>query len=144
MMTVHDFGNKQVEGAYWNLIRALRHEDTRREREADAFADLGGVVYYLWRAPYIKIGYSSDLRARLYSLHASPRDLLAIQPGSRQDEADMHARFTSDRVHGNDLGREHFWPSQPLLAHINDLRARCSMPRLAVALMPDQAPQTPA
>ena len=50
-----------------------------------------------------KIGYASRPRARLYNLRiGSPVHLVlaAVIPGSRQNEQELHARFSKERVHG--------------------------------------------
>lgn len=120
--------------AYQNLILALRHQDARKRRTTEAFADVGPVVYYLWRPPYIKIGHTSRLRQRLNHLRCSPTDILALQPGSAAEEAAMHEQFNAARAWGDGLGREHFWPTEALLTHVNTLRATAGMKPVVVRL----------
>jgi len=72
---------------------------------------------------HIKIGFSSNpwARVRELSTGGGPLRLLAVQSGSRQDEAALHLRFSALRKHG-----EWFEPGQELLTCINDVALRSS------------------
>lgn len=60
------------------------------------------VVYFVYCAGRIKIGYTTDIRNRMAGLASSspaPITLLLTIPGNEQDEARYHRMFASDRVH---------------------------------------------
>jgi hypothetical protein len=60
----------------------------------------------------------ANLRARMASFYAQPRDLLAVEPGGYDREAQRHEEFKDSR-----LGRaELFEPTEDLLAHIEIVR----------------------
>jgi T5orf172 domain len=70
----------------------------------------------------IKIGYTTNLSARLRSLRtAHPKELriLLVVPGSRDDEQELHRRFAAFRV-----GREWFSRCKPIgdyiASHLNN------------------------
>lgn len=73
------------------------------------------VVYYVRIGDHIKIGFTTQLKSRMYSLYVEPLDLLATEPGGRTLEADRHRQFAAERVSPQ---RELFEPSPRLLAHI--------------------------
>lgn len=109
-----------IERSHEDDMRKRREEAIRlgelatRERERIAAAS---VVYYVRTGRYIKIGYTADLRQRLYSLRLDPTAVLATEPGGRQLEAQRHEQFAEDRI-GR---REDFAPSLALLEHIREL-----------------------
>lgn len=78
-------------------IRDLRREirdlkslppSRRRRREAPT----AGHVYFLLSDNLVKIGWASDLDARLKAYSPGAR-LLAVMPGTKQDEGRMHKKF---------------------------------------------------
>lgn len=86
------------------------------------------VVYFVERDGLIKIGTTTNLRARLRSLGqggckmpegmtVGPVTLLASTPGDRVDESQYHERFRKQRV-----GGEWFRPNKALLRVIEDLQ----------------------
>lgn len=77
------------------------------------------VVYYVRTGLYVKIGYTSNLKARLSSLRLDPTALLATEPGGRALEAQRHAEFADERI---DPRREDFALSLRLQEHIRELR----------------------
>lgn len=86
------------------------------------------VVYYVQIGDYIKIGYTKHLRNRMRSLRVTNDALLAIEDGDRARETARHREFVGDRVHRR---MENFHPSERLLAHIDGLGGRASLPSWA-------------
>jgi hypothetical protein len=77
-------------------------------------------IYFTSCGDYIKIGFASNIAARLRQLSTAaptPLRLLAHMPGSIELEQRIHARFVDARVH-----REWFRPAFPLLAFIEELQ----------------------
>ncbi|MBM9509973.1 GIY-YIG nuclease family protein [Actinacidiphila acididurans] len=77
---------------------------TQRETQAQRLAELkpgifgdapGGVVYYIRRGDYVKIGTTTKLRQRMRDL--MPDEVLAVEPGSYGLESELHAKFASIR-----------------------------------------------
>lgn len=92
--------------------------------EPGAYGDApGGVVYYIRRAQYVKIGTTTQLRGRMLSL--MPDEVLAVEPGSYRLEGEMHRRFASLRVRPN---LEFFHLQDELRKHIQDVLARVGPP----------------
>ncbi|WP_375048912.1 GIY-YIG nuclease family protein [Bradyrhizobium sp. 8-10B] len=61
------------------------------------------VIYFMYSAGRIKIGFSTGLRARHSGLKKAgsfPPVLLLVMPGTGKEERDIHARFKDDRLHG--------------------------------------------
>lgn len=75
-----------------------------------------GTVYFARVGELIKIGWSSDVDARLSHLHADA--VFHTQPGTRHDERALHAKFNHLLV----KGREWFRADPELLAYIKGLR----------------------
>lgn len=91
-------------------------------------ASVEGQVYYLRFGDRYKIGFTTNLKARLNSL---PYDeLLAVEPGSFKLERERHAMFASTRVEGQN---EWFFASPHLLFHIATLEDRYGLPGAEVA-----------
>ncbi|MDG3012161.1 GIY-YIG nuclease family protein [Rhodococcus sp. D2-41] len=82
-----------------------------------------GEVYYARIGDRIKIGYSKDVRRRM---RAYPPDtqLLAVHPGSKDTERQMHHRF----AHCLADGREWFTPDTSLADHIESVVAEHGEP----------------
>jgi hypothetical protein len=90
------------------------------------------LVYYIRRRGVIKIGYTSNLRARMKALH--PDELMAIERGTRQLETHRHRQFVAFRAAGRT--REWFEPDTHLLEHINERRSALPPPDLALLMRP--------
>lgn len=72
-----------------------------------------GVVYYVQVGGHIKIGWTSRLEQRMRS-YPPNTILLAVHPGSRADEKQLHKRFAVHRSHGQE-----WYPLVPvILDHI--------------------------
>lgn len=82
-----------------------------------------GTVYYVQVGAHIKIGWASDLTKRMRAYPPNSQ-LLAAEPGTRQDEARMHRRFAAHRTHG----REWYAPVPSILHHIEQVKAKHQQP----------------
>lgn len=83
--------------------------------------DLPPVVYFMrTRDDLIKIGHTRDLAARKYHFGSGWTHILAILPGSRDDERAMHHRFADHLARG----KEYFHPAPDVISYINGLRAK--------------------
>jgi hypothetical protein len=74
------------------------------------------VVYFVYSAGRIKIGFSTGLKIRHKQLRATGPfnpTVLLVMDGSLGDDADLHVKFAADRVHG-----EWFNLSKPLRAYL--------------------------
>jgi hypothetical protein len=82
--------------------------------------DLPPVVYFIrTNDGLIKIGHTVQLDKRRTRFGSGWQHILAVVPGTRQDEADMHSRFSAHLARG----AEYFHPAPELIAHINEVRA---------------------
>ena len=84
-----------------------------------------GVVYYLLVGKLIKIGWSSDLRQRLKSYPPDSK-LLAVHPGTRETEKQMHQKF----AHLLDKGREWFQDHEAIRGHAKAVVDEYGEPKL--------------
>lgn len=71
------------------------------------------VIYYVQVMSHIKIGWTGNLEKRMKS-YPPNSELLAVHPGTRSDEQQLHKRFAAHRSHG----REWYPLVPPLLEHI--------------------------
>ena len=79
------------------------------------------VIYFIRFGDRVKIGYTTKLERRLKQL---PHDeVLAVVPGSRDDERALHARFAAFRVTG-----EWFTYTEPLRSHVLQIQADSTDP----------------
>lgn len=72
-------------------------------KKANDTFPLGGIVYFIYCAGRIKIGYSDGLRTRLKQIAACspfPPVALLVVSGTVKLERQLHARFAEDRLHG--------------------------------------------
>lgn len=72
-----------------------------------------GWVYYLRVDERIKIGFSTDVRQRMRA-YPPTAELLAVHPGTRDTERQMHERFAGHLAQG----REWFRVDAPVMDHI--------------------------
>lgn len=81
------------------------------------------VVYFMYSAGKIKIGYSKDVLKRLTDLSnmaSSPVELIAVLPGDREFERHLHQTFKPDRIHG-----EWFNPSSEIRRFLECIDMAC-------------------
>lgn len=100
----------------------VRMADEARDRVAEAQSQ----VYYVRIYDVIKIGYTTNMHARMSQLRVPIDAVLATEPGGRAVERRRHLQFESDR-HGR---LENFTPSQALLDHIVNVRAEHGDPTI--------------
>lgn len=101
---------------FWNAIRDAISDEVFRESPEPRPPEpvKAGSVYYILFGDRVKIGYTTNLSERL---RAIPHDaVLAVEPGSMQDERARHAQFHDLRVVG-----EWFRYEEPLQSHIAGL-----------------------
>jgi hypothetical protein len=82
-----------------------------------------GVVYYIRRRQWVKIGTTTKLRDRMRDL--MPDEVLAIEPGSYKLEGELHVRFAHIRLSPN---CEYFLLDEDLRAHIARVVAKVGPP----------------
>jgi hypothetical protein len=97
--------------------------NTQGTDEHSVTVGLPEVVYFMYSAGKIKIGYSKDVRKRLTDLSnmaSSPVELIAVLPGDRELEKYLHRTFKPDRVHG-----EWFKPSSEIKRFLECIDSAC-------------------
>jgi T5orf172 domain len=75
---------------------------TVTDRESMQPQSPAGWVYFIRSGALIKVGYTTDLskRMRSYNSHNPDVQLMAVVPGTRDDEAAYHKRFAAQKVRG--------------------------------------------
>lgn len=103
------------------ILESVAERERRLEelekRRAEARKQLGW-IYYLKLDDRIKIGWTSNLGQRLQSYPPYAQSLTE-HPGTRADERDLHRTFKPSRS----SGREWYFPTPELMAHIDRVRA---------------------
>lgn len=96
------------------------HEETRAR---ESRRQQPGWIYYLLIDGRIKIGYSADVKRRL---KAYPPDtpLLALHPGTKELEGELHRQFVGCRA----AGREWFLDVPEIREHIKQVIAQFGEP----------------
>jgi hypothetical protein len=101
-------------------IEAARQRETQVQAALDvlkpgSFGDASnGVVYYIRRGKYVKIGTTTNLKQRMRDL--MPDEVLAVEPGSYKLESDLHYAFRGIRLSPD---REYFELTEELQGHID-------------------------
>lgn len=119
----------QVQRAEERAAVEARHEERRIEAaravpQPGSYGDApGGVVYYVRRDKFVKIGTTTQLQDRMRSL--MPDEVLAIEPGSYALEGQLHLRFAHLRVSPS---CEYFHRDADLDAHIARVVAKAGPP----------------
>lgn len=92
---------------------------TAREADHKKAVQAQSVVYYVRIHNYIKIGYTTNVRARMSQLRVdSLSDVLATEPGGKDLELSRHKQFADLRIGA----RENFKADKRLMAHIEAVR----------------------
>ena len=114
-------------------------DEAHQKRRDEAYAEQSVVYYVRLGSGRIKIGYTTNLRARLIQLRLHEHDVLATEPGGRQVEAARHNQFRSER-----MGRRHedFDDTPRLATHIADIRAQHGPPTLTGYIYVPRVDQT--
>jgi predicted GIY-YIG superfamily endonuclease len=103
--------------------RFLRTEAIR------AVQALGSLVYAVrTKDDLVKIGVTTDLLERMKHIKGGTAALLALKPGTFEDELAIHHRL---RGHAVD-GREYYLPTPPVLREVNIMRAALGMEAIPV------------
>lgn len=114
---VEDFTRDERKRNVIAMRRFLRIERERIEERAAATRKVTpGWIYYLLVADRIKIGYTVDVKRRLRS-YPPGSPLLALHPGTKQLEGEMHAKFAGSRA----AGREWFLDTPEIRDHIKEV-----------------------
>jgi hypothetical protein len=106
-------------------------DDVVRQRAIyEALGDLGEVIYAL-ACPdgLIKIGHTSNLMDRRRQHRAAFEDIIAVLPGSYDDEQLIHNSLRDHVARG----REYYHPTFDVLAFVNEIRDRAGIPPYAPA-----------
>ena len=90
--------------------------------------DCGPVIYAArLKDGTIKIGYTADLYRRLNWLGCGLEGLLALMPGTLEQEQDIHSGLVAYRAHGH----EYYHPHEQVLAVVNQMRATFDLKPIA-------------
>lgn len=121
----------QVLDAAREAERALEAEQRAAERQKTE------VIYYAKIGGHLKIGYTSRLEQRMRS-YPPNTELLAVHPGTREDERQLHRQFAVHRSHGAE-----WYPLVPvILEHIERVIAKHGKPpEVTFGAKPVQVPQ---
>lgn len=107
----------------WNRRETARNKETRLKEMGTSSFLSPGFIYYLRIGQHIKIGYTADVNKRMRAYPPSA-ELLAIHPGTKQTEKDIHAQFGEHL----DRGREWFSQGQSLTTHVTAAREQFGDP----------------
>lgn len=108
--------------------RAVRgRSEATRTGKRRAMEELPPVVYAArLKDGCIKIGWSASLYRRLERLGGGT-EILAFRPGTRDDEAAIHASLIAHRARGH----EYYHETPDVMAIVNDMRRDLGLPLLA-------------
>jgi hypothetical protein len=113
-----------------------RHSVTTRQDRMrlihECLRDLAGVeLIYAIRCTdgLIKIGWTQDLmsRRRHFASSDAPEAILAIQPGTYEQEQALHQQLASSLARG----KEYYHPTEQVLSLVNAIRSRLGADALA-------------
>lgn len=110
----------------WTTVDAKIRAEVTRERLAENVGqrDLtAGTVYYLRIGDHVKVGWASDLAARLKA-YPPTAELLATHPGTPATEREVHSLLTAHLI----AGREWYSADPEVLAHIGRVIAEMGRP----------------
>lgn len=119
----------QIEQDRRLLRRASERERyIKRDRQARRLKPEGGWIYYLRVGERVKIGHTTNLDQRLA---AYPPDsvLLALHPGTRAREKQLHEQFSVLKR----LGREWYAPHPAIDVHVAEVLAEHGSPHKLLA-----------
>jgi hypothetical protein len=113
----------------WTNAKLQAHQRRRREaaekaERARARKDAPGWVYYILDGGRIKIGYAVDVKARMRNRYTPSAQLLAVHPGTRALEHQMHLDFADLLADGREWFRDH----PKIRAHIASVVAQFGPP----------------
>jgi hypothetical protein len=90
---------------------------------------IGTPVLYAIRLPdgIIKIGHTADIKNRRKFFGAKPEDILAVLPGTYEQEQELHRQLKPSRARG----WEYYHPTEQVLDVVNAMRSRLGVDALA-------------
>lgn len=91
---------KSIKGDRWRRPEAREPKPFQIELTSP---EPGQLVYFLYSAGLVKIGYTGDIfkrLAELKSMGGAHAELIGVVPGTRQLEKSLHRIFKSDRQRG--------------------------------------------
>jgi len=97
-------------------------DDDRDHLIRECLRDLVGIeLIYAIRCPdgVIKIGHTRNLSARRRHFDTTPEAILAIRPGTYDEEQAVHASLRPHLARG----QEYYHPTPEVLAYVNALRS---------------------
>lgn len=97
------------------IIESRRQHDRRITYVSVPLTAMGSIVYYIRRGDLIKIGTTADPARRFAAL--LPEEILAFEPGGRDEETFRHRQFDHLRGRG-----ENFRQAPELMHHIKSMR----------------------
>ena len=123
--------DRAVQERHRERWRAAQQDKRTRDATAALYEDFTqpvgtSFVYYVRIGDHIKIGYSSRVRSRLQALRVPVDNLLALEPGGRDEEVARHRQFAAHRITQR---WENFHPTPELMAHIDALRQEYGLPK---------------
>lgn len=115
-------------GGIGTLGRLTPWEDTRKPSLTQLSRLIGACVYFIrCEDGTIKIGHTTNIAARKRKFGSGWEHILAIVPGTIDDEHALHGRFAEHLAHG----QEYFHPVPELIEHINEIRERMGVEPIA-------------
>ena len=111
-----------------------RHESQRRsdstidDTKLSLARDCGPVIYAVrHKDGAIKIGFTTNVYNRMRTLGCGLDDLLALVPGTLEQEQDIHSGLVAYRHHAH----EYYHPHEQVLAVVNQMRATFDLKPIA-------------
>ena len=105
-----------------------RSDSTINDTKSSLAKDCGPVIYAArLNDGTIKIGYTTDVKDRLVHLGCGLEGILALVPGTYQQEQDIHSGLIAYRHHG----REYYHPHEQVIAVVNQMRATFDLKPIA-------------
>lgn len=102
----------------------IADETLRRAAIRDALAEIGEVIYAITcEDGLIKIGHTTDLRHRRSQHGVAFQDVVAVMPGSYEDEQAIHRSLRAHVARG----REYYHPHPDVIDFVNDIRSRAGV-----------------
>jgi len=99
-------------------------DEARSPSITELCGDLPPVIYCIRLDDgCIKIGWTEDLAARKRSFGKGWQRILAVTPGTLEDEKELHVVLAASLARG----REYYHPTAEVMAVVNDMRRRVGL-----------------
>lgn len=111
----------RVAGEYGPTHGRITAETDRMAAIYECLRELDGIeLIYAIRLPdgIIKIGHTREIMARRRHFDSTPEAILAIKPGTYDEEQAIHEQLAPHRARG----REYYHPTPEVLAYVNGIR----------------------